>query len=200
MPDDGSDQPKLTVGSLLGLPLGATPVPRQADEMAPAPILQPAQIAPQESLTTEEKPWTVVAGTLMQRPAQDPFRADGVEALTYDNAFRQPIEQVWFDGKIVYALDLGAIDVDPSRVKVAQEYQVVYGVELDEQGHTKTEPEPVPGQLNIYDSVPGMDKYSPIWQFDYVVVPRDYPPNTLRSERDCLTSGYPVHRSQVFEN
>jgi hypothetical protein len=45
-----------------------------------------------------------------------------------------------------------------------------------------------------------MERYSPIWQFNYVVVPRDYQPNTLRSEGDCLTSGYPIYRSQVFEN
>jgi hypothetical protein len=107
---------------------------------------------------------------------------------------------VWFDGKVVYALDLGEVDVDPDRVKVAQEYQIVYAVELDEHGKLKSEPERVADQLNIYDSVPGMDRYSPIWQFNYVVVPRDYQPNTLRSEGDCLTSGHAIHRSQVFEN
>jgi hypothetical protein len=48
--------------------------------------------------------------------------------------------------------------------------------------------------------VPGMEKYSPLWQFNYVVVPRDYEPNTLRSEDDCLNSGYPIHRSTVVEN
>jgi hypothetical protein len=26
------------------------------------------------------------------------------------------------------------------------------------------EPEMVEGQMNIYDTVPGMDRYSPIWQ------------------------------------
>ena len=58
----------------------------------------------------------------------------------------------------------------------------------------------MPGQFNIYDSVPGMDQYSPLWQFNYVVVPHDYEPNSLRSEQDCLDSGYPVHRSTVVEN
>jgi hypothetical protein len=45
-----------------------------------------------------------------------------------------------------------------------------------------------------------MEKYSPLWQFNYVVVPRDYEPNTLRSEADCLNSGYAIHRSTVVEN
>ncbi len=62
------------------------------------------------------------------------------------------------------------------------------------------EPERVEGQFNIYDSVPGMEKYSPLWQFNYVVVPRDYEPNTLRSEQDCLNSGFRIHRSTIIEN
>jgi hypothetical protein len=45
-----------------------------------------------------------------------------------------------------------------------------------------------------------MPGYSPIWQFNYVIVPRDYAPNTLRSEKDCLESGYPIKKSRVFEN
>jgi hypothetical protein len=76
----------------------------------------------------------------------------------------------------------------------------VYSVELDEHQRSRGKPEMVPGQLNIYDTVPGMDRYSPIWQFNYVVVPRDYTPNTLRSEADCLNSGYPILKSLDFEN
>jgi hypothetical protein len=45
-----------------------------------------------------------------------------------------------------------------------------------------------------------MEKYSPLWQFNYVVVPRDYVANTLRSEEACLKSGYPVRKSKVVEN
>jgi hypothetical protein len=45
-----------------------------------------------------------------------------------------------------------------------------------------------------------MRKYSPIWRFNYVVVPADYRPNTLRSERDVLRSGYRVVASKKFEN
>lgn len=125
-----------------------------------------------------------------------------VEDLDYSNPYGYTIERVWWDGRVVFATELGELDIDPERVKVAQEYQVVYSVQLTADGKLRsgTEPERVPGQLNVYDSVPGMDKYSPIWQFNYVVVPRDYVPNTLRSERDCLASGYAVRRSQVFEN
>jgi hypothetical protein len=47
-------------------------------------------------------------------------------------------------------------------VKVAQEYQIVYALELDENGRSVGELETVEGQMNIYDTVPGMDRYSPI--------------------------------------
>jgi hypothetical protein len=45
-----------------------------------------------------------------------------------------------------------------------------------------------------------MKKYRAIWQFNYVIVSSDYVPNTLRTERDCLRSGYEIKRSLVFEN
>ena len=125
-----------------------------------------------------------------------------VEDLDYNNPHGHSIERVWWDGHVVFATEQGEIDVDPERVKVAQEYQVVYSVQLTPDGRLEpgTEPERVAGQLNIYDSIPGMPAYSPIWQFNYVVVPRDHIANTLRSERDCLASGHPILKSRIFEN
>jgi hypothetical protein len=125
-----------------------------------------------------------------------------VEALDFNNPYGYDIERVWFQGKIIFASEQGELDIDETKVKVAQEYQVVYSVELDEHGKLKlgNEPDRVVGQLNIYDTVPGMPGYSPIWQFNYVIVPRDYRANTLRSEEDCLGSGYPIKKSRVFEN
>jgi hypothetical protein len=150
----------------------------------------------------EEGVWRIEAGTAERRPRGGAFRADGTERLTYNNPFGLKVERVWFDGQIVYAVEQGELDLDLSRVKVAQEYQVVYAVGLDERGKLKAgaEPERVPGQYNIYDSVPGMDKYSPLWQFNFVVVPRDYVANSLRSEADCLGSGYPIVKSTIVEN
>ena len=142
--------------------------------------------------------WAIEIGTTSPTEPT-PWRGD-VEDLTYSNPFGQELERVWFDGKVVFAAELGEVDVDPSAVKVAQEYQIVYDVELGEDGKPIREPERVEGQFNIYDSVPGMEKYSPLWQFNYVVVPRDYEPNTLRSERDCLDSGFPIHRTTLIEN
>jgi hypothetical protein len=143
--------------------------------------------------------WTISDGEPSRGVGRDPWRGDK-EDLTYSNPFGQEIEQVWFEEKVVFAAELGEVDVDLDKVKVAQEYQVVYSVELERDGKLVGEPGRVEGQFNIYDSVPGMEKYSPLWQFNYVVVPRDYEPNTLRSEADCLNSGYAIHRSTVVEN
>jgi hypothetical protein len=184
-----SEQPRLTVGSLLGLRLGSVP------EAPPAVATRSHGVGDEL-----EGPNWVVEGGEASRGHPSAWRSDGVEALTFNNPFGQVMERVWFDGKVVYAVDLGAVIVDPAEVKIAQEYQVVYAVQLDEQGRSAGAPERVEDQLNIYDTVPGMDRYSPIWQFNYVVVPRDYVPNTLRSEGDCLASGYQILRSQDFEN
>jgi len=142
----------------------------------------------------------VLKGGVAKKASPRPKRIEHREDVDYNNPYRYKIERVWWDGKIVFASEQGELEVDPKRVKVAQEYQLVYAVALDAKGRLRREPERVEGQYNIYDSIPGMKKYSPIWQFNYVIVPRDYAANTLRSERDCLRSGYDIVRSMVFEN
>ena len=42
--------------------------------------------------------------------------------------------------------------------------------------------------------------YSPIWRYNYVIVPRDYEPNSLKSEEDCLSAGLPIIESDVYTN
>jgi len=156
----------------------------------------------------EQGVWSLKNGTPSEHGEVETFGEDGVERLTYNNPYALEVERIWFDGKVVYAVECGEVELefDEQRVakgnKVAQEYQVVYGVELDDEGKLvgDEEPERVPGQYNIYDSVPGMDAYSPLWQFNYVVVPRDYEANVLRSEADCLASGHPIEKSTIVEN
>lgn len=210
--DEGSITPRmpsappgrLTVGSLIGVAPGTGVSPGGRDAArppaAPPPLLRTLPAAGLLPPEEEGRNWSIVEGEVGHSGGQAQFRPDGVEALTYNNPFGQLFERVWFDGRIVFALEAGEVEVDPDRVKVAQEYQIVYAVELDERGKLRRPPERVPGQYNIYDSIPGMERYSPIWQFNYVIVPRDYRPNTLRSERDCLASGYRIIRSRVFEN
>ncbi len=89
------------------------------------------------------------------------FNDDGVEALDYNNPHGLTIERVWFDGKIVFGVESGELEIDPAVNKVAQEYQVVYEVELDERGKLVREPDRVEGQFNIYDSIPGYGAVQP---------------------------------------
>ncbi len=195
-PFNPSRPASLTVGSLLGQPQG-----RSAPRAGAAPAgSAPASGAGPSAGELEGVDWRVQDGAIETGAGPAGYTADGVERLTYNNPYNQSIERVWCDRKLVFACDVGEVDVDPAIVKVAQEYQIVYRVELDEAGKLLHPPEMVPGQYNIYDSVPGMAKYSPIWQFNYVVVPRDYRAQSLRSEDDCLQSGYPVIHSNVFEN
>lgn len=161
-----------------------------------------AERRPPELDEEEGEGWTIARGkaSLAGIPAK-PFYASGVEILGYNNPFSQKVERVWYDGKLVFALSCGDLDMaEAGDVKVAKEYQPVFSVTLDRRGKPKGEPEKVPGQYNIYDSVPGQKGYSPIWQFYYVLVPRDYQPNSLRSAKDCERSGYPIYKSNTFEN
>jgi len=152
----------------------------------------------QSAAEETEGVWQLRGGVARRAPKT--ARRAPRERLTYNNPYRYKIERVWWDGKIVYASEQGDLDVDPKKVKVAQEYQVVYAVSLDRRGKLRGAPRRVPGQYNIYDSIPGMRNYSPIWQFNYVIVPKDYVPNTLRSEADCQRSGFEIRRSREFEN
>lgn len=117
------------------------------------------------------------------------------EALEYNNPLSQVLETAWFKGKKYWAIGPNIpIPVDASKTKTAEEYMVCYAVSPHD------EPSLVPLQLNIYDSVPGMSQYSPIWHLNYVVVPKDYEANTLRSVEDVKKSGYQIVDSGRYVN
>src|ERR687886_346396 len=99
-----------------------------------------------------EGTWCIEDGEAVPAGDRKSWRHDeeldvDLENLTYSNPFNQELERVWFDGKIVFAAELGELDLDLSSAKVAQEYQIVYGVELDEEGKLREEPERVEGQF-----------------------------------------------------
>jgi hypothetical protein len=101
-----------------------------------------------------EGTWEIRHGRVHTKPR--PNRLRSVEDLQYNNPYSYKIERVWFDGRIIFATEQGEVDVDPKKVKVAQEYQIVYAVKLTPKrklvgGSAKR----VPGQFNIYDSVRG---------------------------------------------
>src|SRR5438876_5686542 len=100
---------------------------------------EPAAVGPE----VEEGIWTIRDGVPSEQSARQIYRADGVEYLTYSNPFGQNFERVWYDDQVVFAVELGEVDVEPDRVKVAQEYQIVYSVDLDDEGKLRGEPERV---------------------------------------------------------
>lgn len=115
--------------------------------------------------------------------------------LQYNNPLQQTMETAWCRGKKYLAIGSNIpLPIDIDRTKTAEEYMVAYRV--SEHG----EPELVPNQLNIYDSVPGDENYSPIWHLHYVIVPDDYAPNTLRSAEDVTRSSYEVRSSSRYVN
>lgn len=124
--------------------------------------------------------------------------AERAKKLTYTNPFDQNLAARWVDGEIVYRVSFGAVQVDPKTTKVAKEYIAVYAAPGP--GDPPTKVERVPGQLAIYDTKPGDEGYSPIWHYHYVIVPRDYQANTLRSEKDVRESGYKVVPVDHFSN
>src|SRR6266852_2580024 len=136
MPADEDYQ--LTVGSLVGLPLGTV------REQLPTGRGVTSASGSESTVDEIEGPnWIVTAGQV-ERGVSRAWRSDGIEALTFNNPFGQVMERVWFDAKVVFAIDLGQVAVDPAQVKVAQEYQIVYTVELDADGRSIVGPEAVP--------------------------------------------------------
>jgi hypothetical protein len=73
------------------------------------------------------------------------------------------------------------VAIDPRKTDVSDEYIVVYAMDGGD-----GKPETVEGQYTIYDSRPGDPGHSPHWRHNYVIVPRDYQPQTLRSKEDVL--------------
>lgn len=119
-----------------------------------------------------------------------------MENLTYSNPFGQEIGPVWYDGKLGYAIHGGEVWIDPDRTKWANQYMPVYSVDGGPDGG----PERVDGQHIIYDTAPGDEAYSPIWRHHWVIVPRDYESNSLRSLADIQDSDYRLITTDNYFN
>ncbi|MCL5997105.1 MAG: hypothetical protein M1546_13765 [Chloroflexi bacterium] len=115
--------------------------------------------------------------------------------LDYSNPHKQVVHPRWAGGEVVWSIPCGPVATAPGETNIADEYIVVYSMDGD-----KGEPEKVEGQYTIYDSKPGDPGYSPLWRHNYVIAPRDYQPQTLRSKDDVLQSGYQVIRTEEITN
>jgi hypothetical protein len=79
-----------------------------------------------------EGTWEIRRGQVFAKAR--PNKPRSVEDLQCNNPYRYKIERMWFDGRVVFAIEQGEVDVDPRKVKVAQEYQIVYAVRLNAKG------------------------------------------------------------------
>ena len=59
---------------------------------------------------------------------------------------------------------------------------------------------PVPGQLNIVDTIPGASGYNDFWQIQRVRVPRDYMPNSVTSLEQVQAAGYAIEATEQLVN
>jgi hypothetical protein len=115
--------------------------------------------------------------------------------LQYSNPHKQIVHPRWAGGEVVWSIPCGPVEVDTSKTDVADEYIPVYSMDGDD-----GEPEKIEEQYTIYDTKPGDPGYSPLWRHNYVIVPRDYEPQTLRSKEDVLQSGYQIVPTDKITN
>ncbi len=154
---------------------------------------------PQQQMSGEPQPNQVINGRLTGFDMPPDWKLAGrAKELTYTNPFDQNLAARWVDGEIVYRVSFGEVKVDAASAKVAKEYIPVY--RAPGPGDPPTRVQRVPEQLAIYDTKPGDQRYSPIWHYHYVVVPKDYKPNRLRSEKAVLQSGYEIVPVNHFSN
>ena len=74
----------------------------------------------------EEGVWCIIDGDLTRQLPPETFRPDGVEDLTYNNPYAMEIERVWFDGKVVFAVESGEVEIEFDQDRVARGNKVAH--------------------------------------------------------------------------
>jgi hypothetical protein len=62
------------------------------------------------------------------------------------------------------------------------------------------ETSPVPGQLNVVDTIPGAPGYNDFWQIQRVRVPANYEANTVTSLEEIRAAGFPIEPTEDIVN
>lgn len=108
-----------------------------------------------------------------------------------------PLVQGWYEGRATYYYDFGGNSPalnNAQAVAQAPIYVLVTGFDANGQ------PQPVAGQHNIIDVVPGDAGYSDLWSVMFVTVPSSYQANTVRSADDVRKAGYPIKATAMTVN
>ncbi len=96
---------------------------------------------------------------------------------------------VWYRGQQINYLAFGSNPVETAPI-----YAFITG--FDDAGN----PQFVAGQNNVIDVIPGDEGYSDFWHVNFVTVPADYQPNSLRSAAEVLNSGYEITPANIVLN
>lgn len=123
------------------------------------------------------------------------------ETLKYNNTFGQKVGPAWYGGKRVYAMDLGVTATKPD-YQIAEQYIPIRASSFSNAKTVAEFKQQLKSMVGheIYDSVPGMPQYSPIWHNNWVLVPHSYKANTLRSVEAVRKSGFPIHPADFWIN
>jgi len=97
--------------------------------------------------------------------------------------------QGWYKGQEVFYFGF-----PENRPVTAPIYVLVTG--FDAGGN----PQPVAGQANIVDVVPGDENYSAFWNVNFVTVPEDYQANSITSAGELLGMGYDIRQTDIVVN
>jgi hypothetical protein len=108
----------------------------------------------------------------------------------------QVVQPRWAGGQVVWSVLCEPVSVDPENTDVAEEYIVVYSMDGDQGKPRRSRASTPPTTPNRATR----EGYSPLWRHNYVIVPHDYRPQTLRSEADVLKSGYRMVATDVVTN
>jgi hypothetical protein len=123
------------------------------------------------------------------------FSAVSAFAQTGDNPVggnEYPLTQGWYQGRSTYYYSFdnpvptsdGGVTVDTAPIYVL----------FHQNGN------PVAGQYNIVDVVPGEPGYSDLWHVHRVEVPNDYVANTAKSYQDLVNAGFPITPTTTYVN
>lgn len=89
------------------------------------------------------------------------------------------------DGRVVRYYNFDVMPEDPAPIYLL---------------YREGEMQPVAGQRNIVDVIPGDPGYSDFWQVVRVTVPKNYVANTVRSRAQIVAAGYPMQETNAVVN
>lgn len=103
-----------------------------------------------------------------------------------------PLTQGWYQGQSTYyySFDNAVPSSDGGMTVDAAPIYVLFHMNGN----------PVAGQYNIVDVVPGEMGYSDLWQVHKVTVPNDYVANTAKSYQDLVNAAYPITPTMIYVN